>query len=77
MWIKLKTLMAGPEGVFLPGTVIELPEAQGAQLVDSGQAEEAPVKTEAKAKAKKETAASKQAKEREIRGTETGDGAGE
>jgi hypothetical protein len=77
MWIKLKTLMAGPQGVRMPGTVMELPEAEARWLVDSKQAEEtsppAPLllgegggKARAKA-ARRETAVSKQAEAAETR----------
>ena len=83
MWIKLKTLQAGPDGVVQPGTVMDHPD--GAHLVATGQAvqvkppaeqAQTDIQTGTKA-AKREKAASKQAKERETRGAETGDAAGE
>jgi hypothetical protein len=49
MQIRLKTLMAGPEGVFGPGSVIDLDIEQAEALVTAGYAEplERPVETAA------------------------------
>jgi hypothetical protein len=33
MKIKLMTLMAGPSGVFLPGTIVDLPDLEARQLI--------------------------------------------
>lgn len=75
MWVKLKTLMAGPEGVRQPGAVVEIPDEQAQQLIDSHQAEKvaAPAPTpnpspKGRGEKDKEKATSKQAQERETRG---------
>jgi len=49
MKVKLKTLMAGPEGVFAPGSVVELDVDQAKALVSGGYAEflELPIETAA------------------------------
>jgi hypothetical protein len=49
MKVRLKTLMAGPEGVFQPGSVVDLDAEQAEALVSSGYAErlERPVETAA------------------------------
>ena len=39
MKIRLKSMMAGPQGSFAPGTLVELPEAQAQDLVARGYAE--------------------------------------
>lgn len=39
MRIKLRTLMANPNGVFFPGTIIELPVGEAEELVKGGYAE--------------------------------------
>ena len=39
MRIRLKTLMAGPEGVFQPGSVIDVDSGEAGALVSSGRAE--------------------------------------
>jgi hypothetical protein len=39
MKVRLKTLMAGPEGVFGPGSVIDLDTDQAEALVSAGYAE--------------------------------------
>ena len=39
MKIKLRTLVANPDGVFQPGTVVDFPEWSAKQLVDGGFAE--------------------------------------
>jgi hypothetical protein len=78
MWIKLKTLMAGPQGVHQPGAVVDLSDEQGQQLVDTGQADKstAPRTSPPSLRSplltgeggKKEKATSKQAQKRETRG---------
>jgi protein-S-isoprenylcysteine O-methyltransferase Ste14 len=40
MKVRLKTLMAGPEGVFLPGSVIEVPPEEANALIAGGFAEQ-------------------------------------
>jgi hypothetical protein len=49
MKVRLKTLMAGPDGVFGPGSVIDLDSDQAEALVTAGYAErlEHPVETAA------------------------------
>ncbi len=49
MRIRLKTLMAGPEGVSQPGSVIDIDPDQAARLIAAGHAEplERPVETAA------------------------------
>ncbi len=49
MKVKLKTLMAGPEGVFQPGSVIDLAMDEADSLVAAGYAElvDRPVETAA------------------------------
>ncbi len=49
MRIRLKTLMAGPEGVFQPGSVIDIDPDEAGPLVSAGCAEliERPVETAA------------------------------
>ncbi len=42
MKIRLKTLMAGPEGVFLPGSVIEVSPEEARALIAGGYAETVP-----------------------------------
>jgi len=42
MKIRLKTIMAGPQGTAGPGDVIDLPEAAALVLLKSGQASLAP-----------------------------------
>jgi hypothetical protein len=39
MKIRLKVLIAGPRGVFSPGAVVDLPDAEAVALVDAGVAE--------------------------------------
>ena len=39
MKIKLRTLVANPDGVFQPGTVVDFPEWSAKQLVNGGFAE--------------------------------------
>ena len=59
MRVRLKTLMAGPEGVFLPGSVIEVSPEEANALIAGGFAEqvEQSGKTEATEPAPVETAA--------------------
>jgi len=59
MKVRLKTLMAGPEGVFLPGSVIEVSSEEARALIAGGFAEpaEQPGKPEAADPAPFETAA--------------------
>ena len=40
MKVRLKTLMAGPEGVFLPGSVIEASHEEANALIAGGFAEQ-------------------------------------
>jgi hypothetical protein len=49
MRVRLKTMMAGPEGVFQPGSVIDLEVDEAEALVSAGYAEllERPVETAA------------------------------
>jgi hypothetical protein len=49
MKVRLKTLMAGPEGVFPPSSIIDLEVDEAAALVSGGYAEplERPVETAA------------------------------
>jgi hypothetical protein len=42
MKIRLKTLMAGPEGVFPPGSVIEVSPEEARALIAGGYAEAVP-----------------------------------
>ncbi len=42
MKIRLKTLMAGPEGVFPPGSVIEVSSEEARALIAGGYAEPVP-----------------------------------
>ena len=42
MKIRLKTLMAGPGGVFLPGSVIEVSPEEARALIAGGYAEAVP-----------------------------------
>jgi hypothetical protein len=42
MKIRLKTLMAGPEGVFPPGSVIEVSPEESKALISGGYAEAVP-----------------------------------
>lgn len=90
MWIKLKALMAGPDGIIPPGSIIDHPD--GERLVATGQAERAkaptrvaapaepPVSPQAEAAeapaAGRETGISAQAGKREKRGVKTGNRAG-
>jgi hypothetical protein len=39
MKVRLKTLMAGPEGVFHSGSVIDLPKEEAEALISKGYAE--------------------------------------
>jgi hypothetical protein len=39
MKVRLKTLMAGPEGVFVPGSVVDLDIDEAETLVSAGYAE--------------------------------------
>ena len=39
MRVRLKTLMAGPEGVFHPGSVIDIDPDEAGALISSGYAE--------------------------------------
>ncbi len=39
MKIRLKTLMAGPDGVFQPGSVIDRPNEEAEALISAGYAE--------------------------------------
>jgi len=39
MKIKLRTLVANPDGVFQPGTVVDFPDWSAKQLVNGGYAE--------------------------------------
>ena len=47
MKVRLKTLMAGPEGVFQPGSVVDLESDHAEALISGGYAErmERPVET--------------------------------
>jgi hypothetical protein len=77
MWIKLRTLMAGPGGVIQPGSVVNLPDKQAQELVNSGQAEQVEKPAQLplplpEVKGKKEKATSKQAAQAETRGDEAG-----
>jgi len=49
MKVRLKTLMAGPEGVFQPGSVIDIDPDKAGALISAGYAEhlERPVETAA------------------------------
>lgn len=38
MRIELRTTMAGPNGVFQPGSIIDIDDAQAKHLIDTGQA---------------------------------------
>lgn len=40
MYVKLKTIMAGPAGGGQPGQILQVPDEQGALLVKGGFAEE-------------------------------------
>jgi hypothetical protein len=40
MWIRLITLMAGPEGVVQPGTVVEMATPEAQRLIQAGAAVE-------------------------------------
>ena len=42
MKIKMKTMMAGPKGTFGPGSIIDVSEEEGANLVAGGYAEAVP-----------------------------------
>lgn len=53
MKIKLRTLLANPEGVFQPGTVVDFPEGQAKELVNGGYAEALEVTPPKKTKKKK------------------------
>lgn len=60
MKVKMKTLAAGPEGLYQPGQEVDLPAAQAKALIAGGYAEEvvlADVEQQQKEPAERETAA--------------------